>query len=174
MAFSVAPTLGNGRTIGAPRSAPALQTMSPPRSVTRAPSVRSASRCRSTGRGPSSQPPGSERLASPQRARIAPRKMTDERSSRMSVCGTSQRQMSRLSIYTCVPVRSAVQPRCRRMRSVASTSRRSGTPSSSVSAPVATEAAIMGKTAFFAPCTLIAPSSLLPPVMCQIFISCPS
>ena len=147
--------------------------MSPPCSCTSAPSARSASRCRSTGRGPSSQPPGMDSRASPKRARIAPRKITDERSSRMSVCGMKLRLMPRESMQTTSPSRSAVQPRCRRMRSVVSTSRSSGTLNSSVSQPVSTDAAMIGKTAFFAPCTDVLPVSVFPPLMCHILIIFP-
>ena len=43
------------------------------------------------------------------------------------------------------------------MRIVASTSRSSGTFSSSVSPGASTEAAIMGSTAFLAPCTVTLP-----------------
>ena len=58
MAFSVAPTLGSDSTICAPRIPLPQQLRQPPRSRTSAPRVRRAARCRSMGRGPSSQPPG--------------------------------------------------------------------------------------------------------------------
>ena len=137
--------------------------MSPPRSVTSAPSARSASKCRFTGRGPSSHPPGMDRLAVPKRARIAPRKMTDERSSRMSACGIKSQCIPRESMRTVSPSRTAVQPRCRRMRSVIVTSRRSGTLCRTVSPPESTDAAMIGSTAFLAPCTRVLPVSLFPP-----------
>ena len=163
MAFSVAPTLGNGSRMRRPFRSCAQQTMSPPRSVTSAPSARSASRCRFTGRGPSSHPPGMDRLAVPKRVRIAPRKMTEERSSRMRSCGMKSRFMPRESMRTVSPSRSAVQPRWRRMRSVIVTSFRSGTLCRTVSLPASTDAAIIGSTAFLAPCTWVLPVSLFPP-----------
>ena len=43
------------------------------------------------GRGPSSQPPGMLTSASPVRARMAPRKITEERISRISPSGMSDR-----------------------------------------------------------------------------------
>ena len=137
--------------------------MSPPRSVTSAPSARSASKCRFTGRGPSSHPPGMDRRAVPKRARIAPRKMTDERSSRMSACGMKSQCIPRESMRTVSPSRTAVQPRCCRMRSVVVTSRRSGTLCRTVSPPESTDAAMIGSTAFLAPCTRVLPVSLFPP-----------
>ena len=56
---------------------------------------------------------------------------------------------------------------------VASTSRRLGTLSSSVSQGASTEAAMMGSTAFFAPCTVTLPRSRAPPLICQTLIFSP-
>ena len=90
MAFSVAPTLGRAKITSRPFSAP-RQYRRPPRSSISPPRARMALRCRSMGRGPSSHPPGNERSASPIRPRMAPRKMTEERISRIRAWGTSQR-----------------------------------------------------------------------------------
>ena len=116
MIFSVAPTLGRVRVISAPRSAaPPVQRRRPPRCSIPAPSFRSADRWRSMGRGPSSQPPGILTSASPVRARMAPRKMIEERISRMSASGTSERLRQDASTVTVVPSRVTRQPRWRRI-----------------------------------------------------------
>ena len=89
--------------------------------------------------------------------------MTDERSSRMSACGMKSQCIPRESMRTVSPSRTAVQPRCCRMRSVVVTSRRSGTLCRTVSPPESTDAAMIGSTAFLAPCTRVLPVSLFPP-----------
>ena len=76
-------------------------------------------------------------------------------------------------MFTASPSRATSQPRPRRMRMVASTSRRLGTFSSSVSQGASTEAAMMGSTAFFAPCTVTLPESLRPPPTFQTLIFSP-
>ena len=173
MAFSVAPTLGMASVICAPCSAVARHTMSPPNSSTSAPSARRAFRWRSMGRGPSSQPPGILNHASPQRPATAPRKITDERMARMSSCGMEQERRRVEFICMTSPSWSTAQPRWRRMFSEASTSRSCGQFVSSVSQPVRIQAASIGSTAFFAPCTVRLPSKGAPPLTRQIFIAFP-
>ena len=83
MMFSVAPTLGKERVISHPCGFSHQAVICPPSSWMATPSFRKAARCRSMGRGPSSQPPGKVMRALPHRARIGPRKITEERISRM-------------------------------------------------------------------------------------------
>ena len=174
MAFSVAPTLGMGRAMAAPRSLSGTeQDMSPPLSSMRAPRALRAPRWRSMGLGPSSQPPGMLSRAAPQRASRAPRKITELLSSRMSSCGISAPVMYRESIVTSCPERSTAQPMRRSILTVASTSRSSGTFVSRVTPGNSTLAAIIGSTAFFAPCTATRPRRGLPPDMCQTLINSP-
>ena len=165
--FSVAPTLGKGRTISAPFSSGAEQKISPPSSRISAPICRRADRCRSMGRLPSWQPPGRDSLASPQRATSAPIKITEERISSIRLWGILQLDRLRESMLTSPSRCSARQPRCRRMRSAASTSRSWGTFSSWVLAGQMTDAARMGSEAFLEPWTKQAPSSRFPPRMCH-------
>ena len=76
-----------------------------------APSARRPERCRSMGRGPSSQPPGLVRPASPHRARIAPRKITEDRISRISASGTSQPVIPAVSTSNTSPATRPCSPR---------------------------------------------------------------
>ena len=106
MAFSVAPTLGRLREISAPVSrSPPRHSRLPPDCVTSAPSFFRAARWRSMGRGPNSQPPGILTSAPPVRASIAPRKMTDERISRISRSGMSCRVSTAAFTVTASPSR---------------------------------------------------------------------
>ena len=105
MAFSVAPTLGVRRNISAPcRTAPRHRRR-PLFSSISAPMARSAYRCRSIGRGPRSQPPGCEHTASPQRPKIAPKNITDERMRPISSSGISQPVIWRVSTTKSGPSR---------------------------------------------------------------------
>ena len=115
------------------------------------------------GRGPSSQPPGMLSSAAPVRARIAPRKITEERISRMRASGTSFRVRAAASTVTVSPLRSTRQPRCSRMAMEARTSDRSGQLCTTLTPGHSTDAAKMGRTLFLAPWTLAVPSSALPP-----------
>ena len=79
-AFSVAPTLGNSRTIRAPmqrRSAVGLDVAV--RRSNAAPSCSRPRRCMSIGRGPKSSPPGSDTRARPSRASSGPSTTIDAR-----------------------------------------------------------------------------------------------
>ena len=165
MAFSVAPTLGMVRLISVPRRPLVRQRRSPPFSRMSAPSRRSAARWRSMGRGPSSQPPGAQSLASPVRARTAPKKMTEDRISRMRWSGMSQRSSVLESTVTVWPSLLTRQPRCSKIATVASTSDSRGQLCITLTLPERMVAARMGSTLFFAPWTWTAPSSLLPPEM---------
>ena len=161
--FSVAPTEGNPSTISRPVSFAALQCRVPPVSSISAPSARRPERCRSMGRGPNSQPPGLVRLASPHRARIAPRKITEDRISRISASGTSQPDIPAVSTSNTSPRHPALQPKACRIRMDASTSRRRGQRRSTTLPPVRMVAARMGSTLFFAPCMVTSPWRRFPP-----------
>ena len=163
MAFSVAPTLGIVRAISPPWSPLPRHRRLPPISRISAPRRRRAERCRSMGLGPSSQPPGIHTLASPVRASRAPIKMTDERISRIRPSGMSQRSSVLESTITVCPSRCTLQPKCRRISSVASTSVSRGQLCIMLTLPDKTAAARMGSTLFFAPCTSMLPSRRFPP-----------
>ena len=165
MAFSVAPTLGRLSVSSLPRISGASQWSRPPPSRITAPSCRREDRWRSMGRGPSSHPPGIDSSERPQRLSTAPRKITDERISRIRWSGTSQRVSEAASTTSASPSHSARQPRCRRIRMDASTSRRRG-QLCSVEVPLCKMvAAKMGSTLFFAPWTCKLPLRALPPSM---------
>ena len=163
MMFSVAPTLGKLSKISCPRISPAVQRISPPSSRMSTPNFFRADRCRSMGRGPSSQPPGKLSRALPQRAMMGPRKKTEDRISRIRRMGTSQRVTAEESTVTVLPCRSALQPRCRRISRAKRTSRRSGQLCRVLRPPLSNVAARMGSTLFLAPLTETAPSRGLPP-----------
>jgi len=150
-------------TISRPVSFAALQCRVPPVSSISAPSARRPERCRSMGRGPNSQPPGLVRLASPHRARIAPRKITEDRISRISASGTSQPVIPAVSTSNTSPRHPALQPKACRIRMDASTSRRRGQRRSTTLPPVRMVAARMGSTLFFAPCMVTSPWRRFPP-----------
>ena len=172
MAFSVAPTLGRESTISAPWRAP-WQSIPPGSSVMVPPRARMAARWRSMGRGPSSQPPGAHRLARPIRPSTAPRKITEERISRMSRSGTSHRVGAEASTMTAVPSRRAEQPRWRRMAREASTSDRSGQLWMTHSPGASRAAARMGSTLFLAPWTATEPLRGKPPSTRYVLICLP-
>ena len=164
MAFSVAPTLGMEKVISQPARPPAAeQWSSPPCSRTSAPRDRMAARWRSMGLGPSSHPPGKDMIASPSLARMAPRKMTDERISRIRASGTSRPVRAEASTVTVSPARSTRHPRCSRMAMEARTSERSGQLCTTLSPGHRMVAARMGSTLFFAPWTRAVPWSRFPP-----------
>ena len=163
MAFSVAPTLGMDRTISRPRRWWHRQWRLPPWHSTCPPIAVSAARCRSMGLGPSSQPPGMDSSACPIRPRMAPRNTTEERISRMSWSGMSQRCMVLESTVMVSPSCSTTQPRWRRMATEASTSVSWGQLCRTLTAPVKIVAARMGRTLFFAPWTATAPERGVPP-----------
>ena len=116
------------------------------------------------GRGPSSHPPGALSLALPHRAIMGPRKMTDERISRISTSGTSHLSMVVESTVIVWPSRSTLHPRCRRILMAESTSRRSGQLCKTFLPALTRVAASIGSTLFFAPPMETAPASGLPPL----------
>ena len=125
------------------------------------------------GRGPSSQPPGLLRDACPHRARIAPRKMTEERISRISVSGIPQPDIPEVSTVRVSPCHSARHPSACKMRMDASTSRRWGHRRSSTVPPVRMVAASTGSTLFFALWMVTSPSRRFPPLAKSWLISVP-
>ena len=162
--FSVAPTLGKASEMKPPRIPfGARHRRQPCSSRISTPSFSSAERCRSIGRGPISHPPGNERLASPARARIAPRNTIDERISRIRLCGISHRDMPSARMRSVLPRRTQRQPSRRRMRTETPTSESSGQLCSTVSPRHTTAAARSGSVLFFAPCTRSSPLNGRPP-----------
>ena len=117
------------------------------------------------GRGPSSQPPGILTSASPVRARMAPRKMIEERISRMSASGTSERLRQDASTVTVVPSRVTRQPRWRRMAIEASTSLRLGQLCRTLTPSASAVAQSRGRTLFFAPWITTWPARRRPPLI---------
>ena len=151
IAFSVAPTLGNGNVMRAGRDFFIRQVIFPASSAVSAPSASSAIRCRSIGRAPSGHPPGSATAACPVRAVSAPRKMTDERIFLASSGGTSHAYRPRGSTNMVLPCRSTRQPSRRRIESAVETSSICGQLCNTHGLWQRTAAAKMGKTLFFAP-----------------------
>ena len=88
--------------------------------------ARNPDKCRSIGRGPSSHPPGSPQETLPQRARIAPEKITDERISRINASGMVHSCTEEASAIRKSPSRSARHPSACRIRMDVSTSSRCG------------------------------------------------
>ena len=115
------------------------------------------------GRGPSSHPPGKERSASPIRPKMAPRKITEERISRIRAWGTSQRTGAVASTVTVVPSWVTRQPRWRRISREAVTSDRGGQLWITLVPGARMAAARMGRALFFAPWTRTVPLSGRPP-----------
>ena len=115
------------------------------------------------GRGPRSQPPGCEHTASPQRPKIAPKNITDERMRPINSFGISQPVSWRVSTTRSGPSRRTVPPRRRMICAAVSTSLRAGQPRRQQTPGQSTVAASMGSTLFLAPCTVTAPESFLPP-----------
>ena len=163
MVFSVAPTLGKLRMMSPPRRSRASHRISPPCSRMETPSFRREERCRSMGRWPISQPPGRLSRARPHRARIGPRKITEERISRMSSWGTSHRSTTEESTNMVSPSRLTLQPRCCRIWMAERTSRRSGQLCNRLRPPLRRVAAKMGRTLFFAPLMGTSPRRACPP-----------
>ena len=165
MAFSVAPTLGMERLISQPAICPPgrAHKRAPPSSRISAPRARMAAKCRSMGLGPSSHPPGMLSAAEPVRARIAPRKMTEDRISRIRASGTSFWVSSEASTVMVSPVRDTLHPRCSRIEMEARTSERSGQLWTTLTPLHRIVAARIGSTLFLAPWTLAVPRSGLPP-----------
>ena len=162
--FSVAPTLGNASETNPPRNPPgAVHNRQPCSSRISAPSLRSASKCRSMGLGPSSHPPGNDNLASPQRDRIAPKNTIDERISRMRLWGISQRVMPSAQTVKVSPVWAQRHPSRRKMVTAVCTSDSAGQLCSTVSPSQRSAAASSGSVLFFAPCTVSSPQRRLPP-----------
>ena len=167
--FSVAPTLGKSSAMAVPFRRPlARHSSRPPSSRISAPSWRSAARCRSIGRAPSSQPPGKDICACPVRAISAPKKMIDERISRISPSGMSLRLSGAESTATVPCERVTVQPRCRRMLTDAATSESCGQLAISLVPLASSVAASSGSALFFAPWMATAPSSRCPPSILSI------
>ena len=167
IAFSVAPTLGSARLYSHPRSLPPgmAQWRAPPSSRMSAPKARIAERWRSMGRGPNSHPPGILNSAAPVRAKMAPRKITEERISRISSSGTSLPVTTEASTVTVAPSRVTLHPRCSKIAREARTSERSGQLCITLVPRQSTVAARMGSTLFMAPWTSAVPYSGLPPWM---------
>ena len=149
--FSVAPTLGKGSSMTPPRRRSQRQRSSSPDCSTRTPIASRAFRCRSMGLRPIQQPPGSHRHASPQRARSAPRKTTEERRRSIMALGIRQRHRPLLSTSMTPGDRRTAHPRWARISAVASTSLRAGQRFSRYLPGSAAVAASRGSTAFFAP-----------------------
>ncbi len=114
------------------------------------PSRRRELRCRSMGRGPSSQPPGAQSRAEPQREIIAPRNTMDERMLRISSSGISH-WVTALSTIRSWPSRLQRHPACSKMRRAVSTSDRSGQLCRTVCPLHKSAAASRGSVLFFAP-----------------------
>ena len=114
-----------------------------------APSLRSASKCRSMGLGPSSHPPGNDNLASPQRDRIAPKNTMDERISRMRLWGISQRVMPSAQTVKVSPVWVQRHPSRRKMVTAVCTSDSAGQLCSTVSPSQRSAAASSGSVLFY-------------------------
>ena len=147
-----------------PRNPPgAVHSRQPCSSRISAPSLRSASKCRSMGLGPSSHPPGNDNLASPQRDRIAPKNTMDERISRMRLWGISQRVMPSAQTVKVSPVWVQRHPSRRKMVTAVCTSDSAGQLCSTVSPSQRSAAASSGSVLFFAPCTVSSPQRRLPP-----------
>ena len=173
MMFSVAPTLGRDKLICRPCSGPHSQVISPPSSWMCTPSLLSASKCRSMGRGPNSQPPGYVMRALPQRARIGPRKMTEERISRIRSSGISHRSILAESTTMVPPLYSTRQPKCRKMAMAEWTSFRSGQLCMIFSPPLMMVAAKIGKILFLAPLARMEPLRGFPPFTISLLIILP-
>ena len=127
------------------------------------PSLRIAARCRSIGRRPISQPPGAVITASPVALTNAPRKIIDERISRISTSSIEFKDIRLLSTDTVPTLRCTSQPRERRIFKVASMSLKSGQLCITHGVPTATVAAKIGNALFFAPCIRTLPQRLFPP-----------
>ena len=96
---------------------------------------------------------------------MAPRKMAEDRISRISASDMAQPLRFWVSTTrTSAPSQRAVQPSPSKMRTEASTSRRRGQPRSSTCPAVSSVAAKMGKTLFFAPWISVSPSRRRPPL----------
>lgn len=124
---------------------------------------RNAARWRSIGRGPSSQPPGKDNLAFPNRETIAPKKTIEERISRIKVSGISPPCREEESISRVSSSRFTRQPSVFKIRTAVSTSDSRGQLCKTTSVLQRSEAARRGRVLFFAPCTRSSPFSLQGP-----------
>ena len=148
------------------RPAGAVASMKPwPISIF-APSASKPLRCRSMGRVPMAQPPGSEIFAWPQRARSGPMMRKDARILRTRSYGASQLPIVRASTRSWCAAASncACTPRRQSTSVIVVTSSSAGTSSSTLSVPwPRSVAAMIGSTAFFAPLIFTRPWSRRPP-----------
>ena len=149
--FSVAPTLGSGRRISPSKRLCHTAHMCPSSKRKRAPSWDNALTCRSIGRSPSGQPPGSASSACEKRASKAPRNRTDERILPASRGSTQCRSSPVGSMHSVLPSRRALQPRLSRIASAVRTSAISGQLCNTHGEQHKQHAARIGSTLFFAP-----------------------
>ena len=170
--FSVAPTLGIANVMVVPLRRPGtLQFSRPPSSSITSPSLRSADKWRSIGRGPSSHPPGNDICAAPARAAMAPRKTMEERISRIRLSGTLLWFMPEGSTLTQFFSCSTRQPRQRSMATEARTSDSAGQLVISLVPSAKSVAARIGSAPFLAPWITISPSSLCSPSIISFAMS---
>ena len=99
--------------------------------------------------------------------------MAEERISRISASEISLRHRPAVFTVSASPSHRASQPRYRRMRTDASTSRSRGQRRSTVSPRLRSVAARIGSALFFAPCTAMEPESAFAPLT-MICVICPS
>ena len=162
---SVAPTLGNRRVMSAPCSpAGAVSSRRSPSSCGQAPICTRPARCRSMGRAPMRQPPGSTVCARPSRASSGAQNRMDARI-RPAGPAASVPLPGTPSTRTSAPCRSAVQPALRSRARLSATSASSGTPHSRTGPLHSRDAASSGSTLFLAAGTRTVPFSGRPPVM---------
>ena len=129
--------------------------------------------CISIGLAPSSHPPGRYNRAFPSRDKSAPEKSTDVLIAEQSLSGTLYDLRSSVFKTRSRPSRRALPPSVFIISDIFITSEISGQFFMTVSSLVKSEAAIIGKTAFFAPEAVNFPDSGLPPFMIYPFILSP-
>lgn len=150
--FSVAPTDGNGSDILAPCALTGLrQVILPKLSLISTPIFLSAARCISIGLGPSSHPPGQHTVHSPVLPSRAPRKMIDERISRISSSGIEVSLTPAADITAVFPENVHLHPTQFSILDAAKTSVSLGQFLRIHSSPLRIAAAIIGSALFLLP-----------------------
>ena len=129
---SVAPTLRLGKHTTVPVSLLQKALIFSGSSCILAPSFFSTKRCRSTGLFPITQPPGYPRLPFPRRARMAPRRITEERILPVYSEGISQESALVQSMYRSWPFHQVTAPSLCKISSMQNTSAILGQPFSTL------------------------------------------
>ena len=172
--FSVAPTLGNGKTILlAYILLSQLQLIQLSTVCSFIPNIFNPYKCRSIGLLPISHPPGVQRHAFFIRAETGAKNIIEERISLIISSGISHLSITVVSTISVSFSLVTFAPKYSKISQATETSLKSGQLCMTFFPFAIIVAAKMGKTEFFAPCNVTSPSSLFPPFTMNLSIFTP-